>query len=438
MVSLQIISKILATKDISILENNLITKEYFVGYEDEIEFILKHYETYGIVPDKATFLSHFSDDNGNPTIELVDVEESDRYLVDTIREEYLYHRSVPVVQKVAELLKTDANAASEYMVQAMKDLQPTYSVSGVDIIADAESRIEQFVEKKNNKDEYIFTTGFEELDGLIHGINRESEYFVIFARTNQGKSWILEKISTHIWQLGFNVGYVSPEMNASSVGYRFDTLFNNFSNKALMWGKDGVEEDEYRKYIDELKHKENKFLVATPVDFDRRITVSKLRNWVVRSKLNFLAVDGITYMSDERAKRNDNKTTTLTNISEDLRMLSLELKIPVLVVIQANRSGVKRGEDEGTPELESIRDSDGVAQNATKVLSIRQLKDSILEIGIKKNTFGNVGGKLKYQWDIDRGDFTFIPSFDDAEPQERTERKVKEVKKKYKDEEDVF
>lgn len=438
MVSVQIISKILATKDISILEDNMITRDYFVGYEEEIGFILDHYENYGCVPDKETFLHHFRDDNGNPTIDLVEVSESDRYLVDTIREEYLWNKSIPVVQKFAELLKTDANAASEYMTAAMKELQPTYSVSGVDIIADAENRMKQFVEKKNKPDEYIFTTGFEELDGLVQGIGRDYEFFVIFARTNQGKSWVLEKICTHIWQLGFNVGYVSPEMNADSVGYRFDTLFHNFSNKALMWGKDGVTEEDYRQYIDGLKTQDNKFLVATPADFDRRITVSKLRNWAVKSNLNMLAVDGLTYMSDERERRGDNKTTTLTNISEDLRQLSLELKIPVLAVIQANRSGVKRGEDEGTPELDSIRDSDGVAHNATKVLSIRQLDNSILEIGVKKNTFGMVGGKLKYQWSIDTGDFTFIPSYDDAEPRERTERKVREVKKKYRDKEDVF
>ena len=438
MVSLQIISKILATKDLSILENNLITKDYFVGYEDEIEFILNHNKTYGSVPDKATFLSHFVDDNGEPTIELVDVEESDKYLVDTIREEYLYHKSVPVVQKIATLMKTDSNAAVEYMVQAVKNLEPSYQVNGIDIISQADERRKEFEERKNHKDEYFFTTGFEELDDIIYGINRVSEFMLIYARTNMGKSWIIGKICTHIWQIGFNVGYFSPEMNATNVGYRFDTLFHNFSNKALMWGKDDVSDEEYEKYVTELKERKNRFLVTTPMDFERNVTVSKLRNWVKQNNLDVLAIDGITYLSDERSRRNDNKTTTLTNISEDLRMLSLELRIPVLAVIQANRGGVKQGEDEGTPDLEHIRDSDGVAQNATKALSIRQLKDNVLEIGIKKNTFGSVGGKLKYQWDIDKGDFKFIPSFDDAEPKEKTERKVREVKKQYKDVEDVF
>ena len=97
-----------------------------------------------------------------------------------------------------------------------------------------------------------------------------------------------------------------------------------------------------------IKTKNNKFIVATPLDFERKITVSKLRNWVKQYKLDLIAIDGITYMSDERGNLRDNKTTKLTNISEDLMSLSMELKIPVLVVVQANRNGAG---DEGTLEL---------------------------------------------------------------------------------------
>lgn len=431
MVALQIISKILATKDLSIIENNLLTEDYFVGYTDEYNYILSHNKEYGSVPDKATFLSKFD-------IELVDVTESDRYLVDTIREEYLYYKSVPVVQKVAELLKSDANAAAEYMIQAMKELQPTYRLGGIDIIAEAQERYDQFIERREHQDEWFFTCGFEELDELIHGIQREEELFVIFARTNQGKSWVLEKMCTHVWQIGFNVGYISPEMGASSVGYRFDTLYNNFSNKGLMWGKDDVEESDYKDYIEELKQKQNKFIVATPNDFDRKITVTKLKNWIQQFDLNLVAVDGITYMTDERFQRGDSKTTQLTHISEDLMSLSMEMKVPILIVVQANRGGVVQDDDGGTPELETIRDSDGISHNASKVISIRQTKDGILKMEVKKQRFGSVGGKLNYSWDINTGAFIFVPSDDDAEPQQKTERKVREVKKKFKDKEDVF
>ena len=433
MVSLQIISKILATKDSSILEDNLLTRDFFVGYENEYDFLVQHEKEYGAVPDKATFLSKF------PDVELVEVTESDRYLVDTIREEYLYYKSVPVVKKIAELLKTDSNAAAEYMIHAVKELQPTYRLGGTDIISQAEERYKQFIDRKENQDEWFFTTGFEELDDLIHGIQREEELFVIFARTNQGKSWVLEKICTHIWEIGFNVGYISPEMGANSVGYRFDTLHQNFSNRGLMWGKDDIDEEEYLKYINTLKTTKNQFVVATPVDFDRKITITKLRNWVKEHKLDILAIDGIKYLSDERYKRGDNLTTSLTNISEDLMALSIELHVPVLVVVQSNRSGVVAEDEDETPDLESIRDSDGISHNASKVLSLRQTKDGVLKMGIKKSRFGSVGGKLNYHWDIDVGEFEFIPAEDDAEPVERTEKKVRDIRKNVvKDKEDMF
>ena len=432
MIALQILSKVLATSSNSIIEDNLLTEEYFVGYENEYNFIQDHLKEYGNVPDKATFLAKF------PDIELVEVTESDRYLVETAREEYLYYKSVPVIQKAAELLKTDSNAASEYLINAMKELQPSYRLGGVDIAKDAEIRYDQFIERKEHQEQWFFTCGFPELDDLIHGIQRKDELFVIFARTNQGKSWVLEKMCTHVWQIGFNVGYISPEMSASSIGYRFDTLHSHYSNSALMWGKDDVDEDDYHSYIQGISQSENKFIVATPLDFDKKITVTKVKNWIKQHKLDLVAIDGITYMSDERYKRGDNKTTSLTNISEDLMELSMEMGVPVLVVVQANRTGVVEKGTSETPELESIRDSDGIAHNASKILSIHQKEHGVLNMTVKKQRMGAVGGKLTYNWSINTGEFQFIPSYDDAEAEEVTERKVTEVKKQYNDKSDVF
>ena len=429
MIQLQVISKILSTGSNDIVEDNLLDESYFVGYEKEFNFIQNHVKEYGNVPDKATFLDKF------PDIELVEVTETDRYLVSTLREENLYYRAVPIIQQSAKLFQADSNEAVEYLLGAIKTLQPNYDLGGTNIISDAKERYDQYVERKEHQEDWYFTSGFQELDDLIHGIQREEELFVIFARTNQGKSWVLEKMCTHVWELGFNVGYISPEMSASSIGYRFDTLFKNFSNKALMWGKENI--DTYEGYIESLPEHENKFVVATPHDFNKKITVTKLKNWITQYKLDLLAIDGITYLTDERYKRGDTKTTVLTNISEDLMSLSMELHVPVLVVVQANRTGAIDKDTEGTPDLESIRDSDGISHNASKVLSIRQ-KDSVLEMGIKKQRFGAVGGKLHYAWDIDQGIFTFIPSYDDAERPEKTESKIVDIKSKFQDKEDLF
>ncbi|NLA24197.1 MAG: hypothetical protein GX879_04445, partial [Bacteroidales bacterium] len=281
---------------------------------------------------------------------------------------------------------------------------------------------------------WYITTGFEELDDIMKGWAKGEELIVLFARTGQGKTWVLTKSLAHAWQIGNNVGYISPEMGPDRVGYRFDTLYKNFSNRKLIWGD---EVEGYGDYIKELAKFKNPFIVATPLDFQKKITVSKLKNFIISNKLDILGIDGITYLTDERYKKGDNKTIMLTNISEDLMGLSMELEIPIIVVVQSNRSGVKTQDSEGTPELESIRDSDGIAHNASKVISLRQTGAG-LEFGIKKHRDGSSGGKLLYYWDIDKGKFNYIPSDKDAVRPEIRKRKSDEIKNSFQDGSEVF
>ena len=241
---------------------------------------------------------------------------------------------------------------------------------------------------------------------------------------------------TSVWAQGYNVGYISPEMSAESVGYRFDTLYRNYSNSVLSRGQKMVNDQEYQNYLEKLTANKNKLIVSTPLDFNKKITISKLRNWIKQNKFDLIAIDGITYLTDERYRKGDSKTTYLTNISEDLMSLSVELKIPILAVVQANRGGVAE-EDSGTPELESIRDSDGISFNASKVISIRQ-KFGVLELGIKKNRNGRVGDTLKYIWDIDTGEFTYVPGENDNISKETLNKQIKENKERYKDSGSVF
>ena len=422
MVSLQILNKIISTKDISIITDNNLTIDYFLEYEDEYSFIKEHFDNYKNVPDTETFINKF------PDFELLEVTESDRYLVDAIREEYLYSKSVPVIKKAAELLKSDSNEASRYLQSELVNLTPNYTTPYVDIIH-SNSRVEMFEDKSNNKDKWFIPTGFEELDDIIYGWQCGEEFVVIFARTGIGKSWVLVKTVQHAWEIGKNVGYISPEMSADKIGYRFDTINNHFSNMALVRGdKSKVSIDEYRQYNEKLAEHNNRILVSTPMDFNKQVTVGKLRTFVQANNLDMLAIDGITYMTDERYKRGDNKTTSLTNISEDLMALSCELKIPILVVVQSNRGGTEKD----TPDLEDIRDSDGIAHNATKVISLNQ-KEEALVMKIKKNRDGKIGDKLTYLWDIDLGEFTWMPGDCDSATIERKEQKREEVKQEYKE-----
>lgn len=186
-------------------------------------------------------------------------------------------------------------------------------------------------------------------------------------------------------------------------------MYSQFENKSLnnvsIYQND-IMFKEYENYINNLQTQSNKFIVATLQDFDKKITVSKLKSFILQNELDIVGIDGITYMFDERRRKGDNKTTTLTNISEDLMTLSNEVKVPIIVAVQSNRGGVRTEEEDGAPELENIRDSDGIAQNATKVISIRQRQDR-LDLVVKKNRDGKIGDTFSYYFDPNKGIFEF-------------------------------
>ena len=139
------INYILSKSDDSILINNQITPDFFTEYPQEIEFLVSHKEQYGNVPDKETFLEKF------PDFDIIEVSETERYLVDTIREEHLYSNAVPIVQKFAELLKSDSNEAAEYLRTQMQYLQPNYSIGGTDITKQSEQRYIEYTQVKQNQ-----------------------------------------------------------------------------------------------------------------------------------------------------------------------------------------------------------------------------------------------------------------------------------------------
>lgn len=429
LVSVQIISRVLATQDYSIIEDNLLDESYFEGYENEYNFIKDFYVQYHKVPDEISFMDKF------PDFDLVEVTDSNRYLVDTIREKHLYIKFTKVLPKVAELLKQDSEEARDFLEQALKaDLKPVYSIYDEEIVENIDKRVEASEYVNQNVASKFIPTGFDEIDDDIVGLQRGDELTTIVARINMGKSWVLEAIITHAVEQGYRAGCFSPEMSVAQLGYRFDTLHGNVPNSTVFFGKfdDEYTLDDYKQYAEELKSETTgKLYVTKPKDFNRKLTVSKLRTWIKARNLDIVAIDGITYLSDERYKKGDSRAVSLTNISEDLMDLSSELGVPIIVVVQANRGGVVEKGSLDTPELENIKDSDGIGANSSTVFAVRQLKDNegniILIIQTKKSRTGEVGKQYKYCWDINRGKFEYQEEVDisspDDEDSDRPKRK---------------
>lgn len=395
MKELQIISKVLEEKDLSILLENNINADYFNNYKQEFLFILEHNSTYNSIPTKETFLEKY------PTFELVSSAEKWEYLVEAIKEEYMFSKLARMYKESAEITKDNAYQGYEYIKQVISELENIKSIKTVDIIKDAGERLEEYNERKENSKHKIIKIGLEEMDKKLNGWNMGEELVTIMARTNQGKSWLLLEFLMNAWKQGKRVGLYSGEMSTVQIGYRFDALHKHFSNLDLMRAS-LKDTKEYEDYIETLKKSENCFVVITPKDLGHLATVNDIEYLIKKYNLDIVGIDQYSLMEDYRSKKGDPLRVRLGNISADLFNLSLKYKIPVLALSQANR-GVQKNTN---PELEHISESDSIAQNSTKVISINRVNNE-LTLNVVKNRYGKVGDEFIYLWDIDKGDFKF-------------------------------
>lgn len=409
MVEQSLICKVLDAPDLEILHSNGVIAEMFLTSRDEVEFIINHYNTYKQMPDKVTFLGRFKE------FQMLEVTESIDYLVYKLKEAYTYTKLAPIIQSTADLVREDSIKAIQYIKEQIEALQKEVPVSrnkdGYDIVANAKDRLAEYKKRCEVKGLIGIPTGIDKLDELTNGWMWGEELVVVTGRTNVGKTWIGEYFAVVAWKLGYKILFYSGEMSKEMVGFRFDTLNKHFSNMGLLNGAHtlGAKRDteggkflqeDYENYINQLSQKSG-FIVVTPDDFEgRKPNADEIKSLAIKHGADMIVVDQLSLMSDKR--RADTPRIAYNNISEDLFLVSKELKKPILLMAQANREAVKNRKKGESPELHDLAESDGVGQNATRVLSLSVI-DGTLKISIKKNRYGMNNKEVLMIWDINTG-----------------------------------
>lgn len=395
MIEAQIISKLLNGGDIELLLNENISSDYFITYNKEAKFIYNHYNEYRKLPTKETFLGKFNE------FEFVSDKEDWNYLILGLRESYMFNQLAQTLNGIVKDVEEDSLSAYQKLKNKIAELEDIRPITSNDIIKNAKDRLDTFNKKIESDTANTIPIGLKEIDDAIGGWQLGEELVTIMARTNQGKSWILIDLLMNAWKEGKRVGLYSGEMSSEQVGYRFDALYQHFSNLALMRGSK-EEKEKYEKYIEELQKAENCFVVITPKDLGHQATVNDIDFMIKKYNLDIVGIDQFSLMQDYRTNYKEQLRIKLGNISQDLFNLSMKYHIPVLALSQANRAAAKTD----TPELEHMSESDAISQNSSKVISMSRVGQE-LKLEVVKNRYGSVGGQFVYLWDIDKGEFKF-------------------------------
>ncbi len=403
MIQLQFINYLLDSKDYSIVELNNLDYRYFSDYINEFNFIKKHYEQYGNIPDKATFLNSFND------FEIIQVNENPQYLLQALIDDFNTRKLTESFNKVRKLLMEDddINKAIEEYKKIQEQLTSNVVMQPIDLITD-KKRYEDYVARTMDFNKFYISTGFKELDYAIGGFDREEELGGFVARTNYGKSWALLKVALACVNQGLKVGLYSGEMSERKVGYRFDTLNAHFNNSSLIHGNIGIQND-YKRYIDNLPNTcKGSLKILTPLMLRGAATVSSLKLFIEKENLDILLIDQLSLLKDQRGGKTGPER--MSNISADLKDLQVLVRKPIIYVCQQNRTK----NDDGSIDTTQIAGSDRIGQDATFVIFIDRPKNTDvmkLIVGKSRDTDG-VGKELSYHINLNTGTFTFIPEDD--------------------------
>lgn len=206
-------------------------------------------------------------------------------------------------------------------------------------------------------------TGLQTLDRMLSGLQKQN-MIVLAARPSVGKSSMAINIAQNAAvNHGIGVALFSLEMGRESIVDRMISVQGDIDNWRITTGN--LEPADFEKYgiaAGELAEAPI-FIDDTPGQSVLEMR-TKARRLMLEMEVGLIIVD---YLQLVRGRRQESRVQEVSDISQGLKNLARELKVPVLAVSQLSRAVEQRG-GEKRPQLSDLRDSGSIEQDADVVL----------------------------------------------------------------------
>ena len=216
-------------------------------------------------------------------------------------------------------------------------------------------------------------TGLTDLDEKLGGLHK-SDLIILAGRPGMGKTALATNIAYHASQNLMarqeksSIAFFSLEMSSEQLSTRILSEQARIKSDDIRRGK--VTESEINRYIETSR---NIYNLPLYIDETPAITISTLSNRARRIKrlfgLSLVVVDYIQLMrAPSSNNRNDNRVQEVSEITQGLKALAKELKVPVLALSQLSRAVESR--DDKKPQLSDLRESGSIEQDADVVMFV--------------------------------------------------------------------
>ena len=214
-------------------------------------------------------------------------------------------------------------------------------------------------------------TGLTELDDRLGGLHN-SDLIIIAGRPSMGKTALATNIAFHaaenIQKNGkkSSIAFFSLEMSSEQLSTRILAEQSRIKSNDIRRGK--ISDDQFDKFIETSKN-----IAELPLYIDETpaISIAAMSNRARRIKrlfgLDMIIVDYIQLMTGSINNR-DGRVQEISQITQGLKAIAKELRIPVVALSQLSRAVEQR--DDHKPQLSDLRESGSIEQDADVVMFV--------------------------------------------------------------------
>ena len=267
---------------------------------------------------------------------------------------------------------------SDFLVESEKKLtnvtekRRTSDFKSSKVITDELSKEFQTLKATNDDSAVTGTpTGFPRLNMLTHGFQK-GELIILAARPGVGKTALSLNLAFNAATRDVPVAYFSLEMPANTIFKRLISADANVQFDSLLTGY-GINQNVRLKLQQSCTAlAKTKIFIDDTSGIPLADVLAKCRKLKKENPdLGLIVVDYIGLVTTNMKGKNDSRQLEVQLISQSLKKLALELKVPVLGVAQLNRNVEQRG---GEPQLSDLRESGSIEQDADIVMMLHESK----------------------------------------------------------------
>jgi len=374
-----VLGAILLSKEaISLVSDKLKAEDFYDGNNAKIfDAMLSLYEQ-GKPIDILTLTKALKKDNSNKIdtsylselVNAVPTAANIEHYADIIKQDSMKRHLIRVGTQIVEMGFMEDKEAEELMdktEQSVFAMTQGQSISGFtpikESLAESFDRIDEL--HKSGAGLRGIKTGFADVDSILSGM-QASNLLILAARPGQGKTAMIVNMAQNIAVHEKKpVGIFSLEMSQEELVDRLLVGQADVDAWRLKTGK--LNESDFAKLSEAMG-----LLADAPIYIDDTpgISVSQIRTKARRlqleHKVSLIIVDYLQLV--DPGKHYDNRVQEVSIVSQALKNLARELKIPVLAVSQLSRAVEHRGEKR--PQLADLRESGAIEQDADVVMFI--------------------------------------------------------------------